>query len=296
MSLSLSARGVIIEKVIKSDGTVQQELIDLLGYTNPEITLPDNKLETIIAPTQKNWIRQGQNRWEQADLAEQKELGAKIEIVLSTLGLKEPIVPQRTGHNFATVFGGTVEAMTLRVAYLREMINAGAFSGKVLLFGSTSDCSPYLKGLKTLIETHPEWFAMNSKLPENLNETGVLSFLAENFIKPFGVTYEVIDMPDVAMPEQKTRKANTNDQALKLKECIQAGSVLFISNDDLGVRQGVVLETNIPKDTLDLAIFRDDFGTEIRTTFQSAGSATFSPTLGLDNLARLLYQVHSSTK
>jgi hypothetical protein len=291
----------LIDKVIDSDKNVRKEIIDLLAETNPEIILPDNKLATIIKPTQDKWIRQGQIRWEKSDLDDNLVLGQKIDNVLAQLNLKDPIAPKNTDHAFVAIFGGTVESMTLRVAHLRDRIEAHAFSGKVLLFGSSSDCSLYLGGIRTLMELHPDWFLTNNTLPETtetvkITETGVLSFLAENFLTPLGVTYKVIDMPDVTFGDQRTRKANTNDQAIMLKELTPNGSVLFVSNDDLGIRQGIVLETVFSKDVLDLAIFREEYGTTIREVFQSAGSAQLTSTLKLDNLARLLYQIQSSIK
>jgi hypothetical protein len=295
---SLTTQASIIENVIDNDGNVRKEIIDLLVYTNPDVKLPDSKLKNIIAPTQKYWLRQGAVRWDEKDLGgAQNELDQKIDDVLNKLGLKEPLTPQMKGHKFVAAFGGTTDAMTLRVAYIRDMIERGDFSGKVLLFGSTSDCSPYLEGIKALIKAQPDWFTTNKNLPECLTETGVLNFLAENFIQPTNVEYEVIEMPNVSLPNQTSRKANTEDQAKKLKKITNGeGPILFVSNSDLGIRQAVVLETIIPKDALDLAVFQNEFEPKIRKVFQLAGNVEISPALKLDNLARLLYQINSSMK
>lgn len=108
---------------ITEDDKPTERLVMLLKLDN--LYDPNDKLEQIVAKTQKAWVQcvQGQNNKERTDLKdtlEQQEIRQKVESIVQELGLFDERKPALDEYTYGACLGAFLDGVRMRLGYLIE--------------------------------------------------------------------------------------------------------------------------------------------------------------------------------
>lgn len=241
-------------------------LLDTLGYQGQyEKTVP-----SLVALTQKEWLRKGE-RWETEDKFEEQK--NELEPYFNELDLIKTWAPSEKQYNGLLFTGATVVSMNSKLNLLVSYIDQGIKLKEVVI----------LTGQRFITEKEKKDIIELGGNPELIKtETDAAQFLFDQqHIKEKlnGVVITVVDAPETIKPDGTKQRPTTGDTVHAwLKQGALPGLYLVISQQPYCNNQKVVLETILPSNyTLDV-IGKGDNYHQTRVA------------LYLDTLARTLYQ------
>lgn len=122
---------------ITEDGKPTEHLVELLKLDN--LYDPNDKLEQIVAKTQKAWVGciQGQNNKERTDLkdtVQQQEIRQKVEAIVQELGLFDERKPALDEYTYGSCLGAFLDGVRMRLSYLIEEWKKGKRFDELVFF------------------------------------------------------------------------------------------------------------------------------------------------------------------
>jgi len=247
----------------------------------------DGTLKTIVAETQKHWLRPaGQERWENQTLLNFP--CDDLPPLFEKLSLIQEIKPLHQHYDYAVLLGATLNTVRNRLAYMIALHNSGIRFDSIIVLGGKRPLdnkieSPelLLNNSSTALPSKQNW-QFNGQLPTT--ETEMMKFVFDQTDTPAAwntIPLIFVDAPMQPAENGSLRRPNTQDTVDEwLKEYHpKPGSVLSISNQSYIGYQDAVLRKALPK----------EFVVE---TVGKACSDTKQPTVILDSLARWIYNEH----
>ncbi len=271
----------LLSALVNQDNKPTVALLELLNEMRAHHT---DSFPSIVQTTQL-WLRPTEKeRWEfKNDFIEIKK--PRLLKLFENLCLIQKVEPSKKYYDYALLFGGTLDDVRNRLAYLITLWDNGIrFNSLVILTGQ--------RLLNATLENHERLLNNQHKgLPskntwhfkENFptSEPEMIKFVFEQTDIPRAwdtVSRIFIDTPPQETGSNSFRRPNTEDTIIQwLKECKpQPGSILAISNQPFIGYQNAVLRKNMPQ----------KFAME---TVGSAYQDNESTTTILDALVRWIY-------
>lgn len=237
-------------------------LFDILEITKIQ---HDGSLESIVAATQKSWLRQTKDRWDHTNQYE--SLHDQLSPYFEQLGIIEEIKPTSNAYDYVIVLGTTINPMRKGIAMALSYFEAGIAYKKLLILSGERPLDPLIMvgdhPLDTEYESKEAFFdRSNPNLPIRANwqepavlpktESELAHMLFEQAQLPQGfkeaIKVEFIDTPMQKNSDGSLRRPNTADTIhewliTKPKE----GSTLAISHQPYAIYQHAVLKTLLPE-------------------------------------------------
>lgn len=208
---------------------VSDPLLKLLDVMN----VPhDGTLSSIVAETQKYWIRPaGKERWEI-----EGELENKTEVMelASELGFIHEIYPLKQEYDYCLLFGATVARMEKRLNYAVKLWNKGVRFKKIVFLTGARPLDPAADQLTDICKTEAEaadYIWKHADLPEEFSELPVTFVEAQMLSTLSGF------------------KRPTTADTINAWVCLEPtpGTCLGISNQPFCLYQEVVADSCLPK-------------------------------------------------
>lgn len=268
--------------IVDKHNTPTPTLLKILDETGIK---HDGTLKTIVAETQKKWLRPaGQERWEiNQDLL--TFTSDSLPQLFKDICLIQEIKPLKQHYTYAILHGATVHSVRNRLAYLIKLWNSGIRFDCIIIFSGKRPLNSIIERSETLSDTNSTSlpFKQNWKFDGQLpnTETEMIKLVFDQFDIP--MEWNIIPIIFVDTPMQVSqngipRRPNTQDTVeewLK-KYQPQEGSILAISNQPYIGYQDAVLRKLVSK----------NFAVE---TVGSACSDDITTTIILDSLVRWIY-------
>lgn len=282
-----TTQNTISYKLLDSDNKPTKELLDLLSF----MKIPhDGTLDSIVAATQKAWLRQaGKERWQ----VEEKYTNLTKELTpfFEKVSVLQEIRPRHQHYDYAVILGATLSGVRMRLAYLADLWRAGLRVNSIIFLVGQRPLDPEQESPKLLLDTQngllpfkKDW-KMTTVLPTM--ETDMAKFVYEQADLPNDlrkIPVEFIDTPSQKTAQGTMRRPNTPDTIKTwIKTNPKSGSCLCISTQPHIGYQDAVIRTYLPKTFL----------------CEVVGPAAKSDTKNveiLDALARWLYQENQDKK
>ena len=278
-------KGVAIRPPLDHNGRPTQVLLELLDVLHVH---HDGSLESIVAATQKVWLRPaGKERWEIEDtFAAQRDV---VMPLLEKMGFIDEIFPTFLRYRHVLLLGATMQRMRTRLAYLIELWNNGVFFEDIVVLVGQRPRSPEIetddvimgKGASEL-SVKKDWKL--SQMPAT--ETDMARLVFEQTELPVGL--DKIPVIFVDTPMQKTatgtlRRPNTVDTVLAWLVTNPApGLCMAVSNQPYCLYQDAVVRGCLHK------------GFDLETVGSAAMTEKASVATYLDTVARYLYGMHQN--
>jgi len=241
----------LFDAIINHENKPKPVLLELLKETH---TAHTGTLPSIALATQ-SWLRPaGKERWEfqHNPIATNNHLPE----LFKNLCLMQRVEPSRISYDYAVLFGGTLDDVRNRLAYLIALSNKGiTFNSLVILTGqrlldTTLESHELL--LNDKIEGLPSqktWY-FDGKFPTT--EPEMIKFVFEQTDIPSAWNKTrcfFVDAPMQTTENGSFRRPNTQDTITQwLKECNpRPGSILALSNQPFVGYQNSVLRNTLPK-------------------------------------------------
>jgi hypothetical protein len=285
IALALSSCSAMMDKKKEN---IQSDLLSPALFNLLEVTgiKHDGTLTSIVAETQKAWLRRpGTERWNMEDNFE--ALKPQIMPLLKELGFLDEALPPKYHYKYALILGSTVSGMRKRISYLLELYKRGMrFANLVFLVGARP-LDPIKESPDILYKRDNQYlpFRPGWKQPVTpaQTETEVAHMIFDQAELPAyfkdSVKIHFVDTPMQKNDNGTLRRPNTGDTVNHwLKQGIEPGTVLAISNQPYVRYQEAVLKTYLPSSFT------------VETAGRPKASGKFRVGVVLDTLARWLYQ------
>lgn len=243
--------------------TVDDSLLKLLDMMEVE---HEGTLASIVAETQKQWIRPaGKERW-QVDGDFSADTKAEIFPLASKLGFIEELKPAAKKYDYCLVLGATVGRMEKRINYLVKMWKDGVRFNQIVFFTGARPLDPAVDRLTAVCKTETEaahFLWDHAELPEGIRKMPVA----------------FVDVPMISTTEGFRRPATGDTVSAWLAVNPLPGTCVAISNQPYCLYQGAVLQTHLP----------EEFTCEV--VGEGANLDCLNGRVLLDTIARWLYQL-----
>jgi hypothetical protein len=244
--------------------TVDDSLLKLLDMMEVK---HEGTLASIVAETQKQWIRPaGKERWQvEGDFS--ADAKAEIFPLASKLGFIEELKPAAKKYDYCLLLGATVGRMEKRINYFVKMWNEGVRFSQIVFFTGARSLDPTVDRLTTVCKTETEaahYLWDHAELPEGM--------------KKMRITF--VDVPMISTKEGLRRPTTEDTVGAWLAANPRPGNCLAISNQPYCLYQGAVLQTYLP----------EEFSCEV--VGERANLDCLNGRVLLDTIARWLYQLN----
>ncbi len=253
-----------------------------------EIDVPDDcNLETLNRIAQKEFLRQGGERWEAQKEHQEKFAKKSLALIpaLRELGFYTEIRPTRQHYDIVVVFGALHSRMVTRTLYLQQLWHDGIRANKII----------YLTGSRELLAGEKEELSSYTDSTHAALERDLPVLIWQKYITEESLRtheFENIYAEDILVPGTHTkRRANTADTVARMiailalnKKDRNPVKILAISNNPYIAYQGVTLENVMRKAQVLIP------GDSIETVGERANEDT-PLFLMMDSLARIIYTI-----
>jgi hypothetical protein len=278
-------------EAVNEESIISQPLLKILEITGVK---HDGTLDSIVAETQKTWLRKpGQERWQMEKKYE--GLRDQLEPYFNEMGLLEEVKPSQKEYVYVILNGSTAQRLRARLAYLLDLYKAGYRYNILVCFIGERPLDPQLEPASIFFDRTNGILPIRAdyKEPAELpkTEADFAKMLIDQAEFPAGfkdhVRIEFAVAPMQQNPDGTARRPNTGDTVNAwMAQHPKPGTVLSISNQPYVSYQHKVLQTLLPDD------FKLETVGSAVDTVEIDGKKQYKidASVFLDNLARLLYQ------